>query len=341
MTRAWKLLILRWHHYKSSNSVESKEHTQRLNSAKELLLPLSSSQANSETLRKAREAANEYDAVIEWLRREQARREEARREEAQQEEAQREEARREEARRERNDILREEALRKKVERLQRQQLWAQRAKEARQLRAQLAKEARQVLAKQKEEDHQLRAQMDDDEHRLQQEEEEHRRQQEEEERRQQQEEDEVQAQLRQQQVPVHQVAKMKAKQAEVRQAKARATKRETNRMEVIVVYQGPDLDWEFVTGHLPGLALHSIKGGFVDSKTGLKAVWLKFGRELRRTAIRKAIWTYNLSTEKQLEICLMSDESVICSKARKRLQHHEFYLRIVSAKGMDAGYWEK
>ena len=55
--RAWKRLVLEWHPDKNGNSVESNERTQRLVSAKELLLPFM--RDSSETMRKAREAANE------------------------------------------------------------------------------------------------------------------------------------------------------------------------------------------------------------------------------------------------------------------------------------------
>ena len=55
--RAWKRLVLEWHPDKNGNSVESKERTQRLVSAKELLLAFM--RDSSETMRKAREAANE------------------------------------------------------------------------------------------------------------------------------------------------------------------------------------------------------------------------------------------------------------------------------------------
>jgi DnaJ domain len=140
-----------------------------------------------------------------------------------------------------------------------------------------------------------------------------------------------------------QMAEKKAIRVEVRRAKARTTKRETNRREVLVVYQGPNLDQAFVAKHFPRLKVCSTKGCIIDSDTGTKAVWLKFGRELRRTALCDSIRVHNSLVEDHLKIqlanCLV-DEVIICSKDRKRLQHHKCYLSIISGKLKDAGYWE-
>ena len=82
-----------------------------------------------------------------------------------------------------------------------------------------------------------------------------------------------------------------------RRAKAKITKRETNRKEVIIVYNGPDLDQKFFLQHLAALKVVRFKGRIVDAERGTKAVWVMFGRELRRTAIQKAIRKHNLSID--------------------------------------------
>ena len=120
------------------------------------------------------------------------------------------------------------------------------------------------------------------------------------------------------------------RQAEARRTKARATKRETNRREVILVYEGPDLDQAFLAQHLPALGVSSAKGGVVAASE-TKAVWLKFGKERRRTAVHGAIRVHNLLVEETLKIRLVpGDRGIVCSKGRRRLQSHELYLHIVA-----------
>ena len=109
---------------------------------------------------------------------------------------------------------------------------------------------------------------------------------------------------------------------------------------MIVVYQGPDLDQVFVVKHFYGLDVRCMKGGIVNSETGTKAVWLKFGRTLRRFTVREAIRVHNLSVEDPLKIQLL-DQGILCGEGKRLLQRHELYICIVSAKCNNcAGYWE-
>jgi len=253
VVKAWKRLQKRWHPDKNDNSRESTEHTQRLNSAKDLII---SRLEALDSFRRALERTQAEMMEFERLQRRQRQQEEERQA---QERKRREESKQEE------------------EKLRRQ----------REHQAALA----QDLKRQKE----------------------------------------------------------LAQKEESRRAKARITRRETNRKEVILVYNGPDLDQKFFRQHLVALKVVRFKGRVVDAEKGTKAVWVVFGRELRRTAIQKAIGKHNLSVDdsSRLKIRLGLedpsrdlDEVIICSHDRKRLQNHKRFLFITSGKGHDAGYWE-
>ena len=115
------------------------------------------------------------------------------------------------------------------------------------------------------------------------------------------------------------ITEKKALQVEARRVKAQATRREAHRRDVmIVVYQGPDLDQAFVVKHFYGLDVRRMKGGIVNSETGTKAVWLKFGRTLRRFTVREAIRVHNLSVEDQLKIQLL-DQDILCGEGKRLL----------------------
>ena len=253
VVKAWKRLQKRWHPDKNDNSRESTEHTQRLNSAKDLII---SRLEALDSFRRALERTQAEMMEFERLQRRQRQQEEERQA---QERKGREESKQEE------------------EKLRRQ----------REHQAALA----QDLKRQKE----------------------------------------------------------LAQKEESRRAKARITRRETNRKEVILVYNGPDLDQKFFRQHLVALKVVRFKGRVVDAEKGTKAVWVVFGRELRRTAIQKAIGKHNLSVDdsSRLKIRLGLedpsrdlDEVIICSHDRKRLQNHKRFLFITSGKGHDASYWE-
>ena len=253
VVKAWKRLQKRWHPDKNDNSRESTEHTQRLNSAKDLII------SRLEALDSFRRAMERTQAEMMEFERLQRRKRQQEEERQAQERKRREESKQEE------------------EKLRRQ----------REHQAALA----QDLKRRKE----------------------------------------------------------LAQKEESRRAKARITRRETNRKEVILVYNGPDLDQKFFRQHLVALKVVRFKGRVVDAEKGTKAVWVVFGRELRRTAIQKAIGKHNLSVDdsSQLKIRLGLedpsrdlDEVIICSHDRKRLQNHKRFLFITSGKGHDASYWE-
>ena len=254
--KAWKRLQKRWHPDKNDNSRESTEHTQRLNSAKDLII---SRLEALDSFRRDVRALEERQAKMREFERLQRRQRQQKEERQAQERKRREESKQEE------------------EKLRRQ----------REHQAALA----QDLKRRKE----------------------------------------------------------LAQKEESRRAKARITRRETNRKEVILVYNGPDLDQKFFRQHLVALKVVRFKGRVVDAEKGTKAVWVVFGRELRRTAIQKAIGKHNLSVDdsSQLKIRLGLedpsrdlDEVIICSHDRKRLQNHKRFLFITSGKGHDASYWE-
>ena len=253
VVKAWKRLQKRWHPDKNDNSRESTEHTQRLNSAKDLIIS-------------RLEALDSFRRALE----------------------------------------RTQAEMMEFERLQRRQRQQEEERQA---------QERKRREESKQEDEKLRRQ-------------------------------------REHQAALAQDLKRRkelAQKEESRRAKARITRRETNRKEVILVYNGPDLDQKFFRQHLVALKVVRFKGRVVDAEKGTKAVWVVFGRELRRTAIQKAIGKHNLSVDdsSRLKIRLGLedpsrdlDEVIICSHDRKRLQNHKRFLFITSGKGHDASYWE-
>ena len=280
VVKAWKRLQKRWHPDKNDNSRESTEHTQRLNSAKDLII---SRLEALDSFRRAMERTQAEMMEFERLQRRQRQQEEERQA---QERKRREESKQEE------------------EKLRRQ----------REHQAALAQDLKR-REESKQEEEKLRRE-------------------------------------REHQAALAQDLKRRkelAQKEESRRAKARITRRETNRKEVILVYNGPDLDQKFFRQHLVALKVVRFKGRVVDAEKGTKAVWVVFGRELRRTAIQKAIGKHNLSVDdsSQLKIRLGLedpsrdlDEVIICSHDRKRLQNHKRFLFITSGKGHDASYWE-
>jgi DnaJ domain len=267
VTKAWKRLVKHWHPDKNGNSLESKEHTQKLNSAKDLLL----ARAGAHHWFGLSWLAESYNEIIrEW------------------EQATAQERKRQEEHKKQEEILRQQ---REQQELFRKQEYEWECERERHVQAE----------KDKARANQAQAQM----------------------------------------------AQKKSQQAEVRRAKARLTQRETNRKEVIIVYNGPDFDQKLVREHLVALKVVRFKGRIVDTEKGTKAVWVMFGRELRRTVIQKAIRKHNLSVDDSLKIRLgledpsrHLDEVIICSNDRKRLQNHERFLFIVSGKGQDDSYWE-
>ena len=98
-----------------------------------------------------------------------------------------------------------------------------------------------------------------------------------------------------------------------------------------MLYEGPDLDQAFLARYLPALGVSSARGGVVFAET--RAVWLKFGRERRRTAVREAIRVHNESVEEPLRVGLAPGDGIVCGEGRRRLQRHDLYLRIAARGG--------
>jgi curved DNA-binding protein CbpA len=352
VTKAWKRLQKHWHPDKNNNSFESTEHTKRLNSAKDLLMkraethdPFDAAWWAQDWIHKAQEELKQREESLRQQQEQQERFRKAQEEHKQQEERMRQQREKQLA------LLRKQKEEWKREQRKRQEEHKQQLVEEKALFLQQVEEIKREERRKDEElkqlEERLRQQWEEQELFRKQKEEmerEQRKQQEEKER-----ERLVQAEKakeRGEQVKA-QMAKKKAKQTEDRRAKARTTKRETNRKEVIFVYNGPDLDQTFVQQHLVALKIVHFKGRIIDTEKGTKAVWVMFAREVRRTAIQKAITKHNLSAEGSMKIRLglegqshHIDEVIICSNDRKRLQNHKMFLFIMSGKGQDAGYWE-